>query len=215
LLVYSTRLDLADDQDVGQRAHHGDAGDIDKAPSDIATLRQIAEHQRCSDAGQVGNAVEGAAGQPDQVTRRHMADQHPANRGHAIAEKGQRHEGNHRLRRIHIIGAEDAGRQQQTHNDGGFARQAEASPTAQDAVGDKAGQLHADKGRHKGQRHIERGLGHAQMAVADQIGGKPGQEEPLAGGDGELAEIDAPQLAILEYGTDIGPAERTLWLGRA
>ena len=54
------------------------------------------------------------------------------------------------------------------------------------------------------------------MAVGDQIGGKPGQEKPLAGSDGELADIDAPQLAVLEHGIEIVPAEGpSLLVGRA
>ena len=141
-----------------------------------------------------------------------MADQRPADAGQPVAEKGQRHEGDHRFGAVHKIGAHDAGRQEQPDNDGGLARRAQAEAAAQHAVGGKARQLHADESRQKRYRHIERGLGHAEVAIGNQVGGKPGQEKPLARGDGELADIDAPQFAVLEHGEHVVPAEGTFRL---
>ena len=47
-----------------------------------------------------------------------------------------------------------------------------------------------------------------------QIGGKPGQEEPLAGRHRELADIDAPQLLVFEHGGEVGQAELAPRLAR-
>src|SRR5688572_9294827 len=87
-------LHVADDKDVRSgpdQREHADEGE--RAIEGARLADDDPDHDRGNDPGQVGAEVEHAAGQSDQLTRRDVGDQRPAEVDHALAEEGDRHDG--------------------------------------------------------------------------------------------------------------------------
>ena len=167
----------------------------------------IAHHNRRHDARRIAEHVEHPARQARQTLGRHVRHHRPAERGHALAEKGQRHHRDHGRLIIQPDAAEDAGGQHHAQHQRHFARPVQTAAAFKDAIRDHAPDQSPAKAADRGQSGGKPGLRDREAAFFDQIDRKPCDEEIGQHIDAVLPDIDAQHHAIGQQGPDIGPVE--------